>query len=244
MDGILQIAARAIPFTNGFNMSYGTAYLLCIAAFIFALFCSFNVKHTFAKYNKVSSRRSLPAYEVARQILDNNGLYDVSIVHVSGNLTDHYDPKTRVVALSDSVYSNTTLGAIGVAAHESGHAIQHNTNYLPIKIRSAIFPIANIGSFAYVWVFLIGLVMNNDLLVNIGIILFAFVVLFQLVTLPVEFNASGRAMKTLKTELILEDDELKGARKTLTAAAMTYVASLLVSITQLLRLLARANRRR
>lgn len=243
MFNFAEIASKVIPFTKGFNMSYQTAYFLCIAAFVFALICSFNVKFTFKKYSKISSKRSLAAYQVARQILDNNGLYDISVVHVGGNLTDHFDPKTRVVALSDSVYSSTSLAAIGVAAHECGHAIQHSVNYVPIKIRSAVFPLANLGSTLYIWVFMLGIFFDNDLLAGIGIALFAFVVLFQIVTLPVEFNASSRAMQTLKSELILENNELFGARKTLNAAAMTYVAGLAVSLTQLLRLILRSNRR-
>lgn len=231
-------------FADFLGDNYMLTYFLCIAAFIFALICSAKVKSTYAKYSKVSSKRQLQAWQVARQILDNNGLYDVAVVRISGHLTDNYNPKTNVVSLSDSVYDSSSLAAIGVAAHECGHAIQHAKGYVPIKIRSAIVPIANLGSMAYIYIFILGLVMNNDLFVNLGIILFAFVVLFQLVTLPVEFNASRRAMKTLESELILERDELYGARKTLSAAAMTYVASLTVSITQLLRLIARANRRR
>ena len=223
---------------------YMMTYILCLAAFVFALICSARVKTTYAKYSKVNSKKYLQAYQVARQILDNNGLYDVSIVHISGHLTDNFNPKTKVVSLSDSVYNSSSLAAIGVAAHECGHAIQHAKGYTPIKIRSAFVPLANLGNFAYIYVFLLGLLFNNDLLVNIGIVLFAFVVIFQLVTLPVEFNASSRAMKTLESQLILERDELPAAKKTLSAAAMTYVASLLVSLTQLLRLISRANRRR
>ena len=222
---------------------YLIAYFLGIAALIFAMICSFRVKSTYKKYSQINSKRHLQAWQVARQILDNNGLYDVSVVRISGHLTDNFNPRTKVVSLSDSVYNSSSLAAIGVAAHECGHAIQHANSYLPIKIRSVFVPIAQIGSKAYFFVFLLGLIFDNDLLVNIGIILFMFVVLFQLVTLPVEFNASSRAMKTLSSELILDSDELTPARKTLNAAAMTYVASLIVSITQLLRLLARARRR-
>ncbi|MBQ4165010.1 MAG: zinc metallopeptidase [Oscillospiraceae bacterium] len=219
-------------------------YFLCIAAFIFAAICSAKVKTTYAKFSKIPSRTHLQAWQVARQILDNNGLYDVSVVHISGHLTDNYNPKTKVLSLSDSVYDSSSLAAIGVAAHECGHAIQHARDYMPIKIRTAIVPLANIGSRAYFYIFLIGIVFTLDFLVNAGIILFAFVVLFQLVTLPVEFNASSRAMKTLESELILQREELPAARKTLNAAAMTYVASLTVSFTQLLRLIALANRRK
>lgn len=222
--------------------NYMLVYLLCIAAFIFAAVCSMRVKTTFAKYSRINSRGYLQAWQVARQILDNNGLYDVSVVHISGNLTDNYNPRTKVLSLSDSVYSSSSLAAIGVAAHECGHAIQHAQGYVPIKLRTAIFPVVNIGSSVYFYVFILGLIFSLDFLVNAGIILFALVVLFQLVTLPVEFNASSRAMKTLSSELILERDELPYARKTLNAAAMTYVASLTVSFTQLLRLISIANR--
>ncbi len=224
--------------------NYMLTYYLCIAAFVFALICSARVKTTFAKYSKLNSKTHLQAWQVARQILDNNGLYDVAVVHISGHLTDHYNPKDKVLSLSDSVYSDSSLAAIGVAAHECGHAIQHAQGYVPIQIRSWLVPAANLGSRLYFYIFLAGLIFTLDFLVNAGIILFAFVVLFQLVTLPVEFNASSRAMKTLQSELILERDELPYARKTLNAAAMTYVASLTVSFTQLLRLIALANRRR
>ena len=224
--------------------NYMLTYILCIAAFIFASICSARVNSTFKKYSSQNSRTHLQAWQVARQILDNNGLYDVSVVHISGHLTDQYNPKDKVLSLSDSVYSSSSLAAIGVAAHECGHAIQHAQDYVPIQIRSWLVPVANLGSRLYFYIFLAGLIFTLDFLVNAGIILFAFVVLFQLVTLPVEFNASNRAMKTLQSELILERDELPAARKTLNAAAMTYVASLTVSFTQLLRLIAMANRRK
>ena len=223
-------------------MNYWVAYFLCIAAFIFAMICSARVKSTFAKYDKQLSRKRLQAWQAARQILYNNGLYDVTVTHISGHLTDNYNPRTKVLSLSDSVYTSSSLAAIGVAAHECGHAIQHANGYLPIKIRTAIVPLANLGSRSYIFVFLLGMILNNDLLVNIGIALFSFVVVFQLVTLPVEFNASRRAMNTLEGQLILDSDELPAARKTLRAAAMTYVASLLVSFTQLLKLMSRRRR--
>lgn len=244
----MELSLLALSRSAGFSPRYLSgdyyiAYLLCIAAFIFALICSARVKSTFNKYSQTRSRKAIQAWQVARQILDNNGLYDVSVVRIAGNLTDNYNPRTKVVSLSDSVYASSSLAAIGVAAHECGHAIQHNTGYAPIKVRSAVFPVARIGSSVYFIVFFLGLLFDNDLLVNAGLLLFGFVVLFQLITLPVEFNASSRAMKTLESELILERDELPAAKKTLSAAAMTYVASLIVSITQFLRLLARARRR-
>lgn len=248
MQEIMLLSSRAAAeggdIGRFLGQNYMLTYILCIVAFVFSLICSARVKTTYAKYSKLNSKRHIQAFQVARQILDNNGLYDVSIVHISGHLTDNFNPRTKVVSLSDSVYNSSSLAAIGVAAHECGHAIQHAKGYAPIKIRSAFVPLANLGSMAYIYVFLLGLMFNNDLLVNVGIILFAFVVVFQLVTLPVEFNASSRAMKTLEQQLILEHDELPAARKTLNAAAMTYVASLAVSITQLLRLISRANRKR
>lgn len=227
-----------------FTLNYTTAYFLCIAAFVFALICSVRVKTTFAKYSRTSNRKGVRAYEVAREILDRNGLYNVQIARIGGHLTDNYNPSTNVVSLSDSVYNSTSLAAIGVAAHECGHAVQHARGYVPIKIRGAIFPVVQLGSSCYFIIFILGLLLNFGFLVNLGIALFGLVVVFQLVTLPVEFNASARAMSTLRSEGILAADELPAARKTLTAAAMTYVASLLVSFTQLLRLIASSNRRR
>lgn len=237
------LISAAARHTNFLSVGYTTAYFLCIAAFIFALICSANVKTTFNKYNRVGSRRGITAAEVARKILDRNGLYNVQVERIPGNLTDNFNPSTNIVSLSDSVYSSTSLAAIGVAAHECGHAVQHAQDYIPIKVRTAVFPLARFGSSAYFIVFILGLVFSFEPLVDAGIILFLFVVLFQLVTLPVEFNASRRAMQTIRSEGILEQDELYGARRTLTAAAMTYVASLIVSFTQLLRLLSYRNRR-
>lgn len=238
---LISIAAR---HTNYLSVGYTTAYFLCILAFIFALICSLTVKTTFNKYNRIGSRRGITAAEVARMILDRNGLYNVQVERISGNLTDNYNPRTNIVSLSDSVYNSTSLAAIGVAAHECGHAVQHAQDYVPIKIRTAVFPLAQLGSSMYFIVFIVGLIFSFEPLVDAGIILFLFVVLFQLVTLPVEFNASRRALSTIRSEGILEQDEMYGARRTLTAAAMTYVASLAVSFTQLLRLLAIRNNRR
>lgn len=238
---LISTAARR---TNFLSVGYTTAYFLCILAFIFALICSLTVKTTFNKYNRIGSRRGITAAEVARMILDRSGLYNVQVERISGNLTDNYNPRTNIVSLSDSVYNSTSLAAIGVAAHECGHAVQHAQDYVPIKIRTAVFPLAQLGSSMYFIVFIVGLIFSFEPLVDAGIILFLFVVLFQLVTLPVEFNASRRALSTIRSEGILEQDEMYGARRTLTAAAMTYVASLAVSFTQLLRLLAIRNNRR
>lgn len=237
------LISTAARHTNFLSVGYTTAYFLCILAFIFALICSLTVKTTFNKYNRIGSRRGITAAEVARMILDRNGLYNVHVERISGNLTDNYNPRTNIVSLSDSVYNSTSLAAIGVAAHECGHAVQHAQDYVPIKIRTAVFPLAQLGSSMYFIVFIVGLIFSFEPLVDAGIILFLFVVLFQLVTLPVEFNASRRALSTIRSEGILEQDEMYGARRTLTAAAMTYVASLAVSFTQLLRLLAIRNNR-
>ena len=217
-------------------------YLLLIAAFIFSIFTSINVKGTFRKYNKMPSSRGMSAADIARQILDSNGLYNVQVTRVSGELTDHYDPRTNTVALSAPVYDSVSVGAIGVAAHEVGHAIQYAENYTPIRIRMAILPVAQFGSSAWILFFILGIVFNMPILRGVGIGLFAAIVLFQLITLPVEFNASHRALATIKNKGILFGAEYTGAKKTLTAAAMTYVASLAVALLQLLRLIASSRR--
>lgn len=217
-------------------------YLLLIAAFIFSIFTSINVKGTFRKYNKMPSSRGMSAADIARQILDSNGLYNVQVTRVSGELTDHYDPRTNTVALSAPVYDSVSVGAIGVAAHEVGHAIQYAENYTPIRIRMAILPVAQFGSSAWILFFILGIVFNMPILRGIGIGLFAAIVLFQLITLPVEFNASHRALATIKNQGILFGAEYTVAKKTLTAAAMTYVASLAVALLQLLRLIASSRR--
>lgn len=217
-------------------------YLLLIAAFIFSIFTSINVKGTFRKYNKMPSSRGMSAADIARQILDSNGLYNVQVTRVSGELTDHYDPRTNTVALSAPVYDSVSVGAIGVAAHEVGHAIQYAENYTPIRIRMAILPVAQFGSSAWILFFILGIVFNMPILRGVGIGLFAAIVLFQLITLPVEFNASHRALATIKNQGILFGAEYTVAKKTLTAAAMTYVASLAVALLQLLRLIASSRR--
>lgn len=204
-----------------------------------------NVTSTFKKYSKVGNSRGLTADQVARQILDSNGLFYIRVEHVSGDLTDHFDPTANVVRLSDSVYGQTSVAAIGVAAHECGHACQHAEEYAPIQIRTAIVPVVNICSRFWYLAFIIGVLLFETMpsLIYVGIIMFAAVVLFQLVTLPVELDASGRALKTLENDGILEAAEVPHAKKVLTAAAFTYVAALITSIMQLLRLLAAAKRR-
>ena len=218
-------------------------YILLIVAMVFSLYASYNVNSTFKKYSKINSSRGQTAAEIARQILDSNGIYDISVVPVAGNLTDHYDPKKKIIALSETVHDSTSVGAIGVAAHEVGHAIQYAKGYLPIKIRMTILPIAQFGSRVWFLLFLMGIFFSLPVLRNIGIILFAAIALFQLVTLPVEFNASNRAIKTIENQGILYGEEVRGARKTLNAAAMTYVAALALSLTQLLRLITATRRR-
>lgn len=227
-------------------MFYDPTYILVIPALIFALIAQCMVKSTFNKYSQMHNRRCVTAAEAARKILDENGLYDVQIERISGELTDHFDPRANVVRLSDSVYNSTSVAAVGVAAHETGHAIQHAVGYAPIKIRNAILPVAQIGSQAAMPLVLIGLLFSRSLgfLIDIGIIVYVAVVLFQLVTLPVEFNASGRALRILEGSYILENDENKMAKKVLTAAAMTYVAAMFSALTTLLRLILLSNSRR
>ncbi|MBR6792043.1 MAG: zinc metallopeptidase [Ruminococcus sp.] len=218
--------------------------LLWLLILIIPLIASANVKGTYSKYSRVKNARGWTADQVARKILDSNGLSYVQIEHISGDLTDHYDPTANVVRLSDSVYGKTSVAAIGVAAHECGHAVQHAEEYTPIVIRSRLVPVTNFCSKASYILILLGLIFSfNTVLMNIGIFLFLGVVAFQLVTLPVEFNASDRALKTLEDEAILEDDENAKAKKVLTAAALTYVAALLTSLIQLLRLIMMSRRR-
>ena len=219
--------------------------LFLILIIVLPIIASINVKSTFKKYSQVQSVMGITAEQVARRILDSNGLYNVNIERVSGNLTDHYDPRTNTVRLSDSVYGNSSIAAIGVAAHECGHVCQHSENYLPIIIRSKLVPVTNICSMLWYWVFLAGVFFFNTFpqLAYAGIIMFGAVVVFQIVTLPTEFNASSRALKTLESEGMLESSEIPQTRKVLNAAAMTYVVSLVASILQLLRLLLSVKRR-
>lgn len=220
------------------------SYFLVIISFLVALLASFNVNHTYKKYSQMMNRRGYTADQIARMILDQNGLYNVAIERVSGSLTDHFDPNANVIRLSDSVYGKTSAAAIGVAAHECGHAVQYAEQYSPMKIRSAIIPITNIGSSLAYPLVILGIILGGFRpLITIGIWLFIAVVAFQLVTLPVEFNASGRALKTLEQSGYLDDDELAQSKKVLTAAALTYVAALFTAIAQLIRLVAISNRR-
>jgi Zn-dependent membrane protease YugP len=211
------------------------------------MIASARVKGTFNKYSQLRSMSGMNGAQVAQRVLQAAGIYDVQVRHVSGSLTDHYDPRTKTVNLSDPVYNATSVAALGVAAHECGHAIQHAKSYAPLSIRSALVPIANFGSMLAWPVILIGLLFNtrsSGLIIDIGILLFSAAVLFQLVTLPVEFDASRRALVMLRTQGILSDDELKYTRKVLKSAALTYVASAAAAILQLLRIILITNGRR
>lgn len=217
--------------------------ILVVPALLAALFADIMVKSTFSKYAKIPAKAGYTAREVARFILDNNGLQDVQIERIGGNLTDHYDPRSNTIRLSDNVYASTSVASLGVAAHEVGHAIQHSKNYTPIKVRNALVPATQFASYAAIPLALIGLIFGNILL-KIGIILFAVTVLFQLVTLPVEFNASSRALETLRSNGFMEAEDLAGTKKVLSAAALTYVAAALVALMNLLRLILIARDRR
>lgn len=214
--------------------------IFLLAMLILPLLAQWGVTSTFRKYSTVNNSRGLTAEQVVRRILDSNGLYHIGIERVSGNLTDHFSPDENVVRLSDSVYGKTSVAAIGVAAHECGHACQHAESYAPIVIRSKIVPVVNICSRFWYLVFILGIIISHYL-IYAGIAMFSAVVIFQLVTLPTELDASNRALKTLESDGILEMNEVPQARKVLTAAAMTYVTSLVVSIMQLLRLIARVK---
>lgn len=218
----------------GIDMTY---IILVLPALIFAMYAQSKVNTTFNKYRTVANKRGYTGAEIARRILDMNGLNNIVVERVSGNLTDHFDPKNNVVRLSDSTYSSTSVAAIGVAAHEVGHAVQHAEGYSPIKIRNTIVPIVQIASYAAWPLAIFGILFSFSSLANFGVLLFGAVVVFQIITLPVEFNASGRAIKTLENNGILDGEELLASKKVLSAAAMTYVASAVVAIANLLRLL-------
>lgn len=218
---------------------------LLIPTLVFTIWAQTNVKTTFNKYSKITSKRHITGAVAAEQVLSAHGIYDVKIERVNGSLTDHYDPRTNSIRLSESVYDSTSIAAIGVAAHEAGHAVQYSVNYFPIKVRTAIIPVTQIGSKLAMPLFLLGLIFQGfSYLIDIGILLFSLSVIFQLVTLPVEFNASKRALQTIRTGNIVDEGELKYARKTLAAAALTYVAALASALLSLLRLIAISNNRR
>ncbi len=234
-------------FGYGYPMFYGfdRTYLLVLVAAIFSMWASARVNSTYNKYAKVRSMQGLTGSEAAQKILYYAGLSNVRVEHVSGNLTDHYDPKSKVLRLSDSTYSSASVAAIGVAAHECGHAIQDAEGYSPLRLRSTLVPAANLGSRLGIPIILLGVLLgSNYTLVQVGIWVFSLAVLFQLVTLPVEFNASNRAMRILGDRGMLGQEELGMCKKVLSAAAMTYVAAAASSIIQLLRLVLLFGRRR
>ena len=235
-----------MPFFYGFDLTYLVIVMPCI---ILSLIASARVNSTFQKYSRQISRRRLTGAQAAERVLIANGVRGVRIERVGGNLTDHYDPKANVIRLSDNVYDNPSTAAIGVACHEAGHAVQYAKSYAPIKLRAAIIPITNIGSKLAMPLILLGILFNflgeaSYTFVYLGIGCFSLSLVFQLVTLPVEFNASRRAVLAIESQELLTSEELKGAKKTLSAAAMTYVAATAVALAQLLRLLLIFGRRR
>lgn len=223
---------------------YDSTYILVIIGTIISLLASMHVRSAFAKYDRVRARSGVTAEEVARRILNEAGIFDVSIEQVPGALSDHYSPREKVLRLSGSVFGHTSIAAISVAAHECGHAIQHKENYSMLSLRSLSVPAANFGSYLSWPLILLGLWLDYMNLVTLGIVLFLFVVFFQVVTLPVEFNASNRALRILESSRILDDGEMRGAKKVLFAAALTYVAAVISALLQLLRLVLLTNRRR
>lgn len=236
----------------GFDYTY---IVYVMPAIILSLIAQVMVKSRFARFDNVMSRRGITGAQAAQFLLQKNGIYDVKIAHIRGHLSDNYNPSTKVLSLSDSTYSSSSIAAIGVAAHETGHAIQHAKGYAPLALRSTLVPVANIGSQFGPTLAILGIIFGNtakasdvfsicQLITNIGILLFAMSVLFYIITLPVEFNASRRALKILRETKTLEKKELSGVRKVLTAAAMTYVASALTAIGSLIRLLVLSNNRR
>lgn len=226
---------------------YDPTYILVLIGAVICIIASGRVNSVFSRYSQVRSHSGMTGREAAEKILRANGIYDVTVQHISGNLTDHYDPRNKTLSLSDATYQSASVAAIGVAAHECGHAVQHHVGYAPLKIRGALVPVANFGSMAAWPLIIIGLFINGNMsmmLINLGILLFSAAVLFQLVTLPVEFNASRRAVKVLENTGMLYPEEVDATKKVLGAAALTYVASAASMILQLLRLLLISGRRR
>ena len=216
---------------------YDPTYILVLIGVVISLWASAKVNSTYQKYSRTRSYSGLTGAEAARRILNSAGIYDVTVEHVRGNLTDHYDPRARVLRLSDSVYGSSSVAAIGVAAHECGHAIQDEESYAPLRIRSALVPVANFGTKAAIPIIILGLFFGSSYtLIQIGLLCFALGTLFQIVTLPVEFNASARAVRILGDSHMLMEEELQQTRKVLSAAALTYVAAALASVLSLLRL--------
>lgn len=219
-------------------------FLLCVPAFIFALIAQSGVKRAYAKYSKMGNPKGITGAEAARRVLEFYGINNVAIEMVSGQLSDNFDPKTNVIRLSQSVYGSSSIAAVGVACHESGHAAQYAQGYFPIKLRAAIIPLTNFGSSAGILLTILGLVLSFEPLISIGLLLYFFIVIFQFVTLPVEFNASRRAVKVASETGMVDADDLPKVKKMLSAAAMTYVAALAVALAQFLRLFMRVNNSR
>ena len=218
-------------------MFYYQDYYLAVIlpCLLLTIFAQMNVSSTFSKYSRVRNYRNMTGAQAAEAVLRANGVMDVRIERVAGNLTDHYDPRSNVIRLSEGVYDAATVSAVGVAAHEAGHAVQYAVGYGPIKLRTAIIPVCNVGTRLSFILLVIGLALYSEPLFALGIVFFSLAVVFQLVTLPVEFNASHRALETIEARGLLSEDELSGAGRVLRAAALTYVAALLMSIVQLLR---------
>lgn len=230
-----------------FYYYYDRTYILVLIGVLICVAASARVNRTFDRFSRVRSYSGMTGKEAAERILRSSGIYDVQVIHIPGNLTDHYNPGKKTLGLSDTVYNSASVAAIGVAAHECGHAVQHATGYAPLKIRGALVPAANFGSMAAWPLILIGLLMNGDtaiLFINLGILVFSAAVLFQIVTLPVEFNASRRAVRVLESSEMLYPDEVDSVKKVLSAAALTYVASAASMILQLLRLIIIGGRKR
>ena len=227
----------------GNYFAYYMKGFIMIPVFIFAVYCQIKVKNAFNRYSKVRNRRGMTGADAAYKLLMINGITDVRIKQIGGSLTDHYDPRTKEICLSQTVFNSTSVAAIGIACHEAGHACQHAQGYAPLKLRNAVIPATRIGSFLGVPLALIGMFLYSDVLIYAGIILYSAVALFQFITLPVEFNASRRALDTIEANGFLEGEEYKGAKKVLTAAALTYVAALASALATLLRLFLIANRR-
>ena len=230
-----------------YGFYYDPTYVMVLIGVVICMLASANVNRTFQKYSRIRSHSGMTGREAAERLLHANGIYDVTVQRIAGNLTDHYDPRNKTLNLSDSTYASTSVAAICVAAHECGHAVQHANGYAPLKIRGSLVPVANFGSTLAWPLILIGFLIQGNasvLLINLGILLFSAAVLFQIVTLPVEFNASSRALKSLETNGILYTEEVADTRKVLRAAALTYVASAASAILQLLRLILISGGRR
>ena len=211
--------------------------IFILPALLFGLWAQLRVNTAFNKYGRIANSRGYTGAETAKYILEQNGIYDVTIRHISGSLNDNYNPKNKTINLSDSVYNSVSVAAVGIAAHETGHAIQHAVSYFPIRLREMVIPVTQIGSWVYMPLLLLGMLFSSQTMINVGIIMFSMIAVFQLITLPVEFNASNRAIKTIREGELLYGQELNGARAVLKAAALTYVASLVSSLAQILRLM-------